>query len=209
LDIGLLVYPRFTPLELVGPWEVLVRLREARSHFIWTRPGPVLGERGMEMTAGVAFADTPSLDVLVVPGGPGQLSLMKHTLLMDFLRERTQAGTWLLAVSTGSLLLAQAGVLRGKRATTHWLAREALASFGVQVEDSERVIDGRLATAAGASGGIELALEIVRELAGEDEARAIQLELEYNPQPPFDSGSPATATPELVERLRKGSRQYR
>ena len=209
MDIGLLVYPRFTPLELVGPWEVLVRLPGARSHFIWTRPGPVLGERGMEMTAGIAFADTPSLDVLVVPGGPGQLSLMKHTLLMDFLRERTQAGTWLLAVSTGSLLLAQAGVLRGKRATTHWLAREALASFGVQVEDSERVIDGRLATAAGASGGIELALEIVRELAGEDEARAIQLELEYNPQPPFDSGSPATATPELVERLRKGSRQYR
>ena len=209
MDIGLLVYPRFTPLELVGPWEVLVRLPAARSHFIWTRPGPVLGERGMEMTAGIAFADTPSLDVLVVPGGPGQLSLMKHTLLMDFLRERTQAGTWLLAVSTGSLLLAQAGVLRGKRATTHWLAREALASFGVQVEDSERVIDGKLATAAGASGGIELALDIVRHLAGEDEARAIQLELEYNPQPPFDSGSPATATPELVERLRKGSRQYR
>jgi transcriptional regulator GlxA family with amidase domain len=134
---------------------------------------------------------------------------MKHTLLMDFLRERTQAGCWLLAVSTGSLLLAQAGVLRGKRATTHWLARETLASFGVQVEESEYVLDGKLATAAGASGGIELALEIVRQIVGEEEARAIQLELEYNPQPPFDSGSPETATPELVERLRKASRQYR
>lgn len=163
----------------------------------------------MEMTASVAFADTPHLDVLVVPGGPGQFSLMKHTLLMEFLRERSQAGTWLLAVSTGSLLLAQAGVLRDRRATTYWLARETLAGFGVDVVTDDYVIDGNIATAAGASGGIDLSLQLVERLQGEEAARAIQLELGYNPQPPFADGSPERADPAIVERLRRTSRQFR
>jgi transcriptional regulator GlxA family with amidase domain len=209
VDIGLLVYPRFTPLELIGPWEVLVRLPEARTHFIWTRAGPVLGEHGLELSATVAFAETPALDVLVIPGGPGQFSLMKHTLLMEFLRERAQSQTWLLALSTGSLLLAQAGVLRGRKATTHWLARETLASFGVDVVEDEYVTDDRIATAAGASGGVDLALEITRRIAGDSEAKAIQLDLGYSPKPPLNAGTPETADADIVERLRSATRQFR
>jgi cyclohexyl-isocyanide hydratase len=209
LEIGLLVYPRHTPLELVGPWEVLVRLPHASMSLIWTRPGPVQAEGGMEITATTGFADAPLLDVLLVPGGPGQLSLMKHTLLLDYIRSCSQTAQWVCSVCTGALLLAQAGVLKGRRATTHWLAREALRSFDVDVSAERYVFDGKFATAAGATAGVDLSLALVRRLAGDEVAREIQLQLEYDPAPPFTSGSPDTASPELVSRLRSRARRYR
>ena len=209
MDIGLLVYPRHTPLDLIGPWEVLSRLPDAKAHLIWTRPGPVLGDRGLEITATTGFAEAPRLDVLVVPGGPGQQSLMKHTLLMDFIREHTENATWICGVCTGVLLLAQAGVLKGRRATTHWLARDALRSFGVKVSEKRYVIDGKFATAAGVSAGIDLALELARRLAGEETAITIQLQIEYDPEPPLDAGSPGKAPRAIVDRLRKTARQFR
>jgi transcriptional regulator GlxA family with amidase domain len=209
LDIGFLVYPRHTPLDLVGPWEVLVRLPEARLHLIWTRPGPVQAEGGMEITATAAFADAPRLQVLLVPGGPGQLSLMKHTLLMDYIRSCTSTAEWICSVCTGALLLAQAGVLTGRRATTHWLAREALKSFGVEVSNERYVLDGKFATSAGVTAGIDLALELARRLGGDDAAREIQLQIEYDPTPPLRAGSPEQAPPELVSRLQSRARRYR
>jgi cyclohexyl-isocyanide hydratase len=209
LDIGFLVYPRHTPLDLVGPWEVLVRLPEARLHLIWTRPGPVQAEGGMEITATAAFADAPRLQVLLVPGGPGQLSLMKHTLLMDYIRSCTGTAEWICSVCTGALLLAQAGVLTGRRATTHWLAREALQSFGVEVSNERYVLDGKFATSAGVTAGIDLALELARRLGGDDAAREIQLQIEYDPAPPLRAGSPEQAPPELVSRLQSRARRYR
>jgi transcriptional regulator GlxA family with amidase domain len=209
LDIGLLVYPRHTPLDLIGPWEVLARLPDARTHLIWTRPGPVQADRGIEIGATVSFSDAPPLDVLLVPGGPGQLSLMKHSLLMEFIRGCASSSCWVCSVCTGALLLAQAGVLHGRRATTHWLARDALRSFGVDVVDERYVIDGKLATAAGVSAGIDLALELARRLSGERVACEIQLQIEYDPAPPLDCGSPPKAPVEVVSWLRERARRFR
>lgn len=209
MDIGLLVYPRLTPLDLVGPWEVLQRLPSARVHLIWTRPGPVQAEGGMEISATTSFSDAPTLEVLVVPGGPGQLALMKHALLLDYIRESAKTASWVCSVCTGALLLAQAGLLRGRRATTHWLARDALRSFGVEVTEDRYVIDGKFATAAGVSAGLDLALELARRLAGEECAAEIQLQIEYDPKPPLTCGSPQKAPGHLVARLREAARRYR
>src|SRR5947208_12150023 len=120
LDIGFLVYPRLTPLDLVGPWEVLSRVSDASVHLVWTRPGPVQAEREIEIRATTSFADAPPLDMLLVPGGSGQLSLMRHAIVMDYIRGCARTSDWVCSVCTGALLLAQAGVLRGRRATTHW-----------------------------------------------------------------------------------------
>jgi transcriptional regulator GlxA family with amidase domain len=209
LDIGLIVYPRHTPLDLIGPWEVFRRLPNAQTHLIWTRPGPVQAEGGIEIGASVSFMDAPPLDLLLVPGGPGQLSLMKHTLLMDFIRSCAESSAWLCSVCSGALLLAQAGVLRGRRATTHWLARDTLRGFGVEVSDERCVFDGKIATAAGVSAGIDLALQLVRQLASDDIACEIQLQIEYAPAPPLDCGSPASAPADVVARLRGQARRYR
>jgi len=134
---------------------------------------------------------------------------MKHTLLMDFIRECARKSSWTCAVCTGALLLAQAGVLKGKRATTHWLARDALRTFGVEVVDERYVVDGKIATAAGVSAGIDLALELVRRLAGDQVACEIELEIEYDPAPPLECGSPGRAPQEVVARLREQARRYR
>ena len=209
MDIGLLVYPRHTPLDLIGPWEVLARLPGARTHLIWTRPGPVQADGGIEISATISFSDAPMLDMLVVPGGPGQLSLMKHTLLLEFIRECAESSSWVCSVCTGALLLAQAGVLRGRRATTHWLARDTLRAFGVEVLDDRYVFDGKFATAAGVSAGIDLALELVRRVSGDETACEIGLQIEYDPAPPLDCGSPAKAPPAVVQRLRARARRYR
>jgi transcriptional regulator GlxA family with amidase domain len=209
LDIGLLVYPGHTPLDLVGPWEVLSRIPGAATHLIWTRPGPVQAERGMEISATAGFDDVPDLDLLLVPGGPGQQSLMRHGPLIDFLRARAHTSRWTCSVCTGALLLAQAGLLTGRRATTHWLARAALAEFGVEVVEERFVIDGSIATSAGVSAGIDLALELARRLAGEDAAAEIQLRLEYDPAPPLGFGSPSKAPAQLVERLRQSARPFK
>src|SRR5579871_230066 len=158
MEIGFVLFPRLTVLDLIGPWEVLSRVPDANTHLIWTRPGPVLADRGLEMNATVAFDSAPPLDVLVVPGGPGQLPLMRHVPLLDFLKERASQVTWLCGVCTGSLLLAQAGLLKGRHATTHWQAREALRSLGADVVDERYVFDGNIATSAGVSAGMDMAL---------------------------------------------------
>lgn len=209
LEIGFVCYPRLTPLDLFGPWEVLTRLPGAGGHLIWTRAGPVQTSGGIEIGATVGFEEAPKLDVLVVPGGPGQLALMKHALLLDYLRAAAEDADWVVGICTGSLLLAQAGLLEGRRATTHWLARESLRGLGVEVEDARYVFDGNLATAAGVSAGIDLALELCRRIAGDEQAQEIQLAIEYDPQPPLDAGSPERAPAELVERLRAQARHYR
>ena len=162
----------------------------------------------MEISATVGFENVPRLDLLLVPGGPGQLALMKHAALVDFLRSQAKTATWMCSVCSGALLLAQAGLLKGRRATTHWLARDALKSFGVKVVDERYVIDGKFATSAGVSSGIDLALEMVRRIGGDEMAQTIQLQIEYDPSPPFEAGSPAKAPPAIVAGLRRRARQF-
>lgn len=186
MDIGLLVYPRLTALDLIAPWEVLRRLPDSRTHMIWTRAGPVLADGGLEITTTVAFEDTPHVDLILVPGGPGQESLMKHTILLDFLRARAGEAAWICAVSTGALLLAQAGLLKGKRATTQEVAREALAAFDVEVVAAPWVIDGKLATSSGGAASSSLALELTRRIAGDERASAVAEELELHAIPTPD-----------------------
>ncbi|HEX6547887.1 MAG TPA: DJ-1/PfpI family protein [Candidatus Dormibacteraeota bacterium] len=208
MDIGFLVYPRLTALDLVGPWEVLARLPDVRTHLIWTRPGPVMADRGMEVAATVSFQECPPLEVLVIPGGPGQQTLMRHQLLMDFLRENWRTAAWVYSVCTGALLLAQAGLLKGRRVTTHWQAREALAGFGVEVVAERYVFDQNLVSAAGVSAGIDGALALAARIAGEEAAQAIQLSIEYDPRPPFEAGSPSSAPRAVVNHLESRRRAY-
>ena len=209
LEIGFVCYPRLTPLDLFGPWEVLTRLPGASGHLIWTRAGPVQTSGGIEIGATVSFEKAPRLDVLVVPGGPGSWRSMKHALLLDYLRAAAADADWVAGICTGSLLLAQAGLLQGRRATTHWLARDTLRQYGIEVVDERYVFDGNVATAAGVSAGIDLALELCRRIAGDEQAQEIQLEIEYDPQPPLDAGSPERAPAALVERLRGEARRFR
>ena len=195
-------------LDLIGPWEVLVRIPDAQVHLVWTRPGPLLADRSLELSATVAFQDCPQLDVLLVPGGPGQQALMRHQLLLDFLRQQAVAAQWVGSICTGALLLAQAGLLRGRRVTTHWLARDALAQFGAEVVEERYVFDDRFVSAAGVSAGIDMALALAARIAGDSVAQAIQLAIEYDPQPPFRAGSPSSAPRALVEHQVSNRRGY-
>jgi cyclohexyl-isocyanide hydratase len=207
LLVGFVLYPGFTGLDLVGPHEVLARCG-CRCLFVAASLEPVVSERQLRVLPDVTFADCPPLNVLVVPGGPGQTPAMRNQELIAFLARQSQKARWTVSVCTGALLLAQAGVLRGRRATTHWLAMKELQRLGA-VPIKSRVVwdwDGSLVSGAGVSAGIDLALALVAMLRGPGEAQRIQLAIEYDPQPPFNAGTPDKAPAAIVEQLRASSR---
>jgi putative intracellular protease/amidase len=207
MQIAILLYDRFTALDAIGPYEVLSRLSGAEVIFAAERPGPVRTDTGMlSITADAALADLPHPDIVLVPGGPGQEAQLDDGPVHDWLRAADAATSWTTSVCTGSLLLAAAGLLTGRRATSHWLAVDRLATFGAQPVHERVVIDGKYVTAAGVSAGIDMALDLARRVAGTPAAQAIQLMIEYDPRPPFNAGSPRTAPPDLVARMRRGSR---
>ncbi|MGF1429823.1 DJ-1/PfpI family protein [Kitasatospora sp. LaBMicrA B282] len=191
-----IVFPLFagvTALDVVGPYEVLRMLPGAEVTFAATAPGPVTSPGGLALTATHAYRDVDSADVLVVPGGPGARSRTEDPELTGWLRAVAARTTWTTSVCTGSLLLAGAGLLDGLDATTHWSAREQLESYGARYVADRVVRQGKVVTAAGVSAGIDMALTLAALLADEETAQVIQLLLEYDPQPPFRSGSPASA----------------
>jgi cyclohexyl-isocyanide hydratase len=205
LVVGLVIYPGLTGLDLIGPHEILARCG-ARCLLVGGSALPVMSDRGLRLLPDTTFAGCPPLDVLVVPGGPGQTLAMEDRLLLSFLARQSARARWTASVCTGALLLAAAGVLRGRRATTHWLAMGELERLGA-IPSQERVVwDGNVVTGAGVSAGIDLALALVTALRGPEEAQRIQLSIEYDPQPAFDTGAPAKAPPHLVEQLRQKSR---
>jgi putative intracellular protease/amidase len=200
MKIAIPLFDRFTALDAVGPYEVLSRLPGATVHFVAAEPGPKLAETKMlALVADHALAELTDPDLIVVPGGFGTRELMDDEELLSWLwtaHERTQ---WTTSVCTGSLLLAAAGILEGLEATTHWLALDVLKLYGAQPVSRRVVEQGKVITAAGVSSGIDMALTLAARIAGEDVAQAIQLGIEYDPEPPFDSGSPAKAAPQIVE----------
>jgi putative intracellular protease/amidase len=203
MDIAIPLFDRFTALDAVGPYEVLSRLPEARVRFVALEPGPVRTDNGMlTLLADGSLEDLPGPDVIVVPGGVGTRKLLGDERLVGWIRRAHESSDWTTSVCTGSLLLGAAGVLDGIEATSHWLELEALRQFGARPVARRVVEQGKVITAAGVSSGIDMALGLAERIAGSRAAQAIQLLIEYDPNPPFDTGSTATAPDELVAAVR-------
>ncbi|MBC2900482.1 DJ-1/PfpI family protein [Streptomyces cupreus] len=207
MQIAIVLYDRFTALDAVGPYETLGRLPDAETVFVAERTGPVRTDTGnLALTADRTLAEVPSPDIVIVPGGPGQTPQMENEALLDWLRAADGTSTWTTSVCTGSLLLAAAGLLKGRRATSHWLALDFLKRFGVEPTGERVVTDGKYVTAAGVSSGIDMGLTLLGRIAGDEHAQAVQLLTEYDPQPPYDAGSPEKAPAHLVAEFRSKSR---
>jgi transcriptional regulator GlxA family with amidase domain len=208
MQIAILLFDRFTALDAVGPYEVLSRLPGSSVSFVAAEPGPKRTDTGsLALLADRAVAELPRPDVVVVPGGPGRLAPMDDQPLLAWLRAAHQTTTWTTSVCTGALVLGAAGLLDGCRATTHWLAMDELAGLGADPVRERVVVDGKLVTAAGVSAGIDMALTLAARIAGDQVAQAIQLGIEYDPQPPFDAGSPTTAPSAVVDAVRAAARR--
>jgi putative intracellular protease/amidase len=209
MDIAIPIYDRFTALDAIGPYEVLSRLPEARVRFIAAEPGPYKTDNGMlTIVADERLEDVQAPDVIVVPGGLGTRVLLEDEQMLGWLRSAHETSTWTTSVCTGSLLLAAAGILDGLEATTHWLELDLLGRLGAKPTSRRVVEQGKIVTAAGVSSGIDMALVLASRIAGDEFAKAVQLLIEYDPQPPFDSGSPEKAPPEVVQMIETAARSY-
>ncbi len=207
LEIAILLFDRFTALDAVGPYEVLRSIPGATVKFVAKQPGPVRTDaRSLAITADFALDEITAPDILLIPGGPGQTALMDDQVILDWVRQIHPKTKWTTSVCTGSLVLAAAGLLQGLNATSHWLALDILRAYGAEPSTDRVVIQGKIITAAGVSAGIDMALTLVARELGDELAQMIQLGIEYDPQPPFEAGSPAKAPAEIVERLRSRSR---
>ena len=203
MQVAYLLYDRFTALDITGPHDVLNSVPGNESIFVAEERGPVRNESDtLSLVADATLGEVPSPDVVVVPGGFGNRMLLKHEPLHDWIRGAHETSTWTTSVCTGSLLLAAAGLLDGAPATTHWLARDVLAELGAKPVPDRIVEHGKIITAAGVSSGIDMALELVTKINGKEVAQAVQLGIEYDPQPPHDAGSPDKAPAEIVEVVR-------
>ncbi len=207
--IGMLLFPQMTQLDLTGPYEVLARLPNSKVDLIARTLDPVTTDRGMQIVPTLTYETSPPLDMIMVPGGPGQQQLMEDETTLDFLRRQAATAKYVTSVCIGSLVLGAAGLLKGKRATSHWAALEHLKLLGAVPVSEHVVIDGNIVTGSGVTSGIDFALTLAAILEGEQTAREIQLQIEYDPAPPFDCGSPNKAARELVDRLRaRGMQLY-
>ena len=202
LTIGLLLFPRMTQLDLTGPFEVFTKLPGSQVLLLWKTLQPVEADSGLRILPDAALHDHPPLDVICIPGGPGVGTLMEDPGVIDWLREQARHARYVSSVCTGSLVLGAAGLLRGKRATSHWGYRDLLEQFGAIPTPGRVVRDGNLFTGGGVTAGIDFALTMVAELASPAKAQAIQLQIEYAPAAPFDAGTPETAPPEILQAVR-------
>ena len=202
IQIGILLYPNVTQLDATGPAQVLSRVPGAKLHMIWKTRDPVPTDAGFSIVPTTTFADCPQLDVICVPGGSGMNALLTDDETLAFLRRQAAGARYVTSVCTGALVLGAAGLLNGRRAATHWMSMEFLAAFGATPVAERVVVDGNVITGGGVTAGIDFALRVVAEMAGEAVAKAIQLGIEYDPQPPFDSGHPRSADPAIVAKAR-------
>lgn len=203
--VGLLLFPNITQLDMTGPYEVFTRMPGTKVDVIWKTPDPVASDQGLRFVPTATFDQIQSLDLVCVPGGPGVAALMEDAQTLSFLRRIAPGARYVTSVCTGALVLGAAGLLRGKRATTHWMSLELLAPFGATPVAQRVVRDGNVITGGGVTAGIDFALTVVAEVAGDEAAKGVQLTIEYDPAPPFHSGSPASAEPALVTATRESA----
>lgn len=205
LEIGLLAFDGLDQIDLTGPFEVLARLPNATTRIFAKSLEPVRDVRGLRLMPDATLGEAPQLDVLHVPGGYGQEALMDDAETLDWVRHQAAGARCVFSVCTGALICGAAGLLKGKRATTHWSALHLLPLFGAAPVNERVVIDGNLISAAGVTAGIDGALRLAAMLRGDDAARAIQLYLQYAPEPPFDSGTPERAPPAILAAARRAA----
>jgi putative intracellular protease/amidase len=200
MKIAILLYDDMTALDVIGPYEVLSRLPGAEVRFVAEQKGIVRTDmKSLGLSADYSIDEIDSADIFLVGGGPGDEAVRQNDRIIDWVRKIHETTTWTTSVCTGSLILAKAGVLDGKKATSHFAALDTLSELGATIAGERVVIDGKVVTGAGVSAGIDMALTLVARIAGDEFAQALQLGIEYDPQPPFDTGSPEKAPPELVE----------
>jgi putative intracellular protease/amidase len=202
MEISVVLYDRFTALDCMGPYEILSRLPGARLRFLARKAGPVTTDTGMlTVMAEAALKDVSKPDIVLVPGGPGDEAALADAEITDWISKAHETTKWTTSVCTGALILGACGILEGLEATTHWGSAARLETFGARYTEKRVVRQGKIITGAGVSAGIDMGLTLASLEAGEDFAKAIQLGIEYDPQPPFDSGAPSKAAPEIVQML--------
>ncbi|MEM7253260.1 MAG: DJ-1/PfpI family protein [Pseudomonadota bacterium] len=206
-QVGFLVFPSITQLDLTGPFEVFSRMPGAAIHLIAPTREPVVADSGLTLSPTTTYAECPRLDLICVPGGPGVLPLLNDSAALEFLVAQSAHVRYITSVCTGSMVLGAAGLLVGKRATCHWMSRDFLEQFGAIPETARVVRDGNVITGGGVTAGIDFALTVVAEVADEATAQRIQLMIEYDPAPPFAGGTPATSPNEVVNAVRDGAQE--
>ena len=202
IDVGLIMYPGLTQLDLFGPADVLTRMPGTNIKFLWKNLDPVIVDRGLRVLPNTTFGQCQKLDIVCVPGGPGQIALMDDDETLNFLRRIAPGCKLVTSVCTGSLILGAAGLLKGYRATSHWTSIEQLELFGAKPVHERVVMDRNRITGAGVTSGIDFALRVVEEMTDRATAQQIQLQMEYDPDPPYRCGTPKTAPPEIVDAVR-------
>jgi cyclohexyl-isocyanide hydratase len=203
--VGILVFPDIMQLDMTGPHEVFTKMPDTQVLMVWKTLDPVTAGGGMRLLPDVTFENCPPLDLICVPGGAGMNPLLNDVETLSFIRKQAETAKYVTSVCTGSLVLAAAGLLKGKRAACHWMSRDMLKEFGAIPDPSRVVIDGNFISGGGVTAGIDFGLAVAAEVFGEEKAKAIQLGIEYAPQPPFDAGSPETAGKEVVDVAREAA----
>ena len=190
MQIAIMVYPGYTALDFIGPYEVLRNMPGAEVRFVWHEPGPIAADSGVLLIGAThSFDETPSPDIVLIPGGAATFQHARDEKVLDWVRRAHTTSTWTTSVCSGSVILAAAGVLDGRRATSHWMALPMLKPFGVRPVGDQRIVhEDKIVTAAGVSAGIDLAMWLYGQICGDAKAKAVQLVIEYDPQPPYDSG---------------------
>lgn len=209
LQIGFLLFPGIQQLDLTGPYDVLGSLPDVKLHLVWKDLATVTSSTGLVFTPTITYADCPNLDVICVPGGAGVGPLMEDPQTLGFLKDQAHTARYVTSVCTGALVLGAAGLLRGRKATTHWAYHDLLAALGATAVKARVVRDGNLLTGGGITAGIDFALSLVADLYGEAAAQLVQLQIEYAPAPPFYSGSPQTAPAHVLAQALKRTAQSR
>ena len=200
--IGILIFPDIMQLDMTGPHEVFTKMPDTEVLLIWKTLDPIVTGGGMRILPDVTYETCPELDLICVPGGGGINPLLNDSETLDFIREKAETARFITSVCTGSLVLAAAGLLKGKRSACHWMSRDMLSEFGAIPDSSRVVIDGKFISGGGVTAGIDFGLTVAAEVFGEEVAKSIQLGIEYNPQPPFNAGSPEDAGPDIENAAR-------